>query len=56
MADIVPPGEQTPVLSVKVMPQPTPELVQRYSSVTMTADERLELAGVIQLEAGNQWC
>ena len=36
------------------MPQPTPELVQRYSSVTMTADERLELAGVIQLEAGNQ--
>lgn len=54
LADIVPPGEQTPVLSVEVMPQPTPELVQRYSSVTMTADERLELTGVIQLEAGNQ--
>lgn len=51
LADIVPPGEQTPVLSVEVMPQPTPELVQRYSSVTMTADERLELAEVIRLPA-----
>ena len=28
LADIVPPGDQTPVLSVEVMPQPTPELVQ----------------------------
>ena len=47
-------GECPPVLSVDVTPQPTPELVQRYSSVAMSADERQELAEVIYLEAGNQ--
>lgn len=54
LADTISPGEQPPVLSVEGTAQPTPELVQRYSSVAMTADERLELAGIIQLEAGNQ--
>lgn len=32
----------------------TPELVERYSSVSMSADERRELAKIIYLEAGNQ--
>lgn len=50
----MPPGEQPPVLSVEATPQPIPELVQRYSGVTMSADERRELAGIVQLEAGNQ--
>ena len=50
----MPPGEQPPVLSVAATPQPAPELVQRYSSVAMTADERRELAEVICLEAANQ--
>lgn len=54
LTDTILPGKQPPVLSVEATPQPTPELVQRYSSVVMTADERLELAEVICLEAGNQ--
>ena len=54
LRDTISREEQPPALSVEATPQPTPGLVQRYSSVTMTADERLELAGVIQLEAGNQ--
>lgn len=54
LSDTISREEQPPALSVEATPQPTPGLVQRYSSVTMTADERLELAGVIQLEAGNQ--
>lgn len=39
-----------PVLAVEVTPEPVP----RYSSVTMSADERRELAGIVHLEAGNQ--
>lgn len=54
LTDTILPGKQPPVLSIEATPQPTPELVQRYSSVVMTADERLELAEVIYLEAGNQ--
>lgn len=54
LSDTIPPGEQPPVLSVEATPQPTPELVQRYSGVAMSADERRELAGIVQLEAGNQ--
>ena len=54
LTDTIPREEQPPALSVEAMPQPTPELVQRYSSVTMSADERQELAGIIRLEAGNQ--
>lgn len=54
LSDTIPHEEQPPALSVEATPQPTPELVQRYSSVTMSADERQELAGIIQLEAGNQ--
>ena len=44
LTDTILPGKQPPVLSIEATPQPTPELVQRYSSVVMTADERLELA------------
>lgn len=47
------PRELPPVISI-VTPQQPSELVQRYSGVTMTAEERRELAGIIQLEAGNQ--
>ena len=54
LIDTILPRKQSPVLSIEATPQPTPELVQRYSSVAMTADERLELAEVIYLEAGNQ--
>lgn len=54
LSDTIPPGEQPPVLSVEATPQPTPELVQRYSGVAMSEDERRELAGIVQLEAGNQ--
>lgn len=49
----VSPRELPPVISV-VTPQSPPELVQRYSGVVMSEDERRELAGIIQLEAGNQ--
>lgn len=48
------PGERPLVLSDEVTPQPAPDLVQRYSGVAMSADERRELAEVISLEAGNQ--
>lgn len=54
LTDTIPSGEQPLVLSVETTPQPPPELVQRYSSVAMTEDEHLELAGIVQLEAGNQ--
>lgn len=39
-----------PVIAVDV----TPEVVPRYSDVTISEDERLELAGIVHLEAGNQ--
>lgn len=54
LTDTIPREEQPPALSVEATPHPTPGLVQRYSSVVMTADERRELAGIVHLEAGNQ--
>lgn len=53
-AETVSSREQPPVLSGEVSPQSPPWPMQRYSSVDMSANERQELAGIIQLEAGNQ--
>ena len=58
------PAEETPVIvpfdepPLTLVIDPTPllptEPVPRYSDVTMSEDERRELAGIVQLEAGNQ--
>ena len=40
------PGERPLVLSDEVTPQPAPDLVQRYSGVAMSADERRELSSM----------
>ena len=39
-----------PVIAVEVTPEPIP----RYAAVDMSEDERQELAGIVNLEAGNQ--
>lgn len=45
-----------PPLALVIDPTPLlpPEPVPRYSDVAMSEDERRELAGIVQLEAGNQ--
>lgn len=45
-----------PPLALVIDPTPLlpPEPVPRYSDVSMSEDERRELAGIVQLEAGNQ--
>lgn len=51
---IAPLDEPTLVLAIEPTPLPAPEPVPRYSNVAMSEDERRELAGIVNLEAGNQ--